>query len=163
MRSRNNTIELILVMILLIVITLSIFLLIEGGSNSYNSILKNKESFENARIASSYINLKIKQNTYKNNIYIKQNVVEGVEAIVINHCGVEEGLSTYIFYKNGVLYECYIDNSEIPSIDYSEEIVQVENLSFEAYKTDKGIVVNTSYLYNGEVKYFKNIITFRSN
>jgi len=162
-RDRNNTIESVLVLVLLVFITLAIFLLLEGGSNTYNNILKNKVSFENARIVNSYINIKIKQNDYNNSIYIKEKIVEGEDAIVIEHNGDQNGLITYIFFYEGSLYECYIDKEGIPSLDYSEKIISIDDVTFSSYKSDKGIIVKTSYIHDNEESSFTNIFTFRSN
>lgn len=161
-RDRNNTIELIMVMILLIIITLSIFLLIQGGSTSYEQILANKDSFDKARIASSFINVKIKQNDYSNSIEIVNDQFENTPSIKITHQGDEKGLFTYLVYKNGYLYECYIDEFDKPSLAFSEVIVKVDNILFEDYKDGKGIVVYTSYITQEQVMELRNIITFRT-
>lgn len=162
-RDRNNTIESVMVMILLIIITLAIFLMVEGGSNSYNKILLNKENFEKARIASSYINLKIKQNDRSDSIYILDRQFEGENVLVIKHSGEEEGLVTYVFFNEGTLYECYTDQTQPPSVDFSEKIIDVKNLEIENYKEGKGIVVTTEYTYNGEDRNFISVMTFRTD
>ncbi|MBN2851615.1 MAG: DUF4860 domain-containing protein [Clostridia bacterium] len=162
-RDRNNTIESVMVMILLIIITLAIFLLVEGGSHSYHKILENKENFEKARIASSYINLKIKQNDERDAILLKHSFYRGENVLVIKHSGEEEGLVTYVFFSDGVLYECYTDQTQMPSIDFSEKIIEVQNVSMEDYKEGKGIVVTTSFKFNDELRTLRNMITFRAD
>ncbi|MCK5812384.1 MAG: DUF4860 domain-containing protein [Clostridiales bacterium] len=162
-RDRNNTIELIMVMILLIIITMSIFLLIQGGGQSYKQIIANKDSFDKARIASSFINVKIKQNDYSESIEIVNDKFSNIPAIKITHHGDEEGLFTYLLFKDGYLYECYIDEFDTPSLSLSEIVVKVKNITFEDYKDGKGIVVRTSYVTQDNVMELRNIITFRTN
>ena len=162
-RSRNNTIESVLVLILLVSITLSIFLLLEGGSSAYNKIMINKLSFENARIANSYINIKIKQNDYGNNITLKKDAIEGEDAIIIEHREEELGLYTYIYFHDGILYECYVDDFDVPSLGYSEKIIEVDNVEFKNYKDDAGITINIEYIRDDKYANFMSIITFRNN
>jgi putative component of toxin-antitoxin plasmid stabilization module len=151
----NSSIESFLVMILMIVFAVSIMFIIVEGKSAFERVTENKIEDENARIAFSYINKRIKQNDVSGAIKIVNDGVEGYEALSINH---GDGLYTYIFYKDGILYECYTD--EIPSIQLSTEIVPVKALEFT--QDDNKITVILEYEYQGNLIPVEQVTYLRS-
>lgn len=156
----NTSIESFLVMILMAIFAVSISIVIIQGKLTFERVTENKVEDENARIAFSYVNKRIKQNDEENSIEVVENAVEGLQALRITHSQYEEGMITYIFYSGGYMYECYTD--VVPTINLSTEIVPVKNLSFREIKDKGQIVMNLDYEYQGKVIPIEQITTLRS-
>jgi hypothetical protein len=140
-RSRNSQIESILVIIIIICFCVATAALISSGEKSFNRIISNKDQIENLRIAYSYINMRIRQNDASGRVLFIKGAVESEDAIVIYHTGEEEGLATYIYYKDGKLRECYTDINDAPSEDYSFDIITLGNFNMEYKEKDNMIRV----------------------
>ena len=156
----NTSIESFLTMILMTIFAVSTCIIIIQGQRTFERVTENKTDDENARIALSYVNKRIKQNDEKNGVLVLENAVEGLTALRISHEEYEEGLFTYIFYSDGYMYECYTDI--IPTIHLSTEIVPVKNLSFKAREDNGQIVMSLEYEYQGEKIQIEQITTLRS-
>lgn len=162
-RKRNISLESILVMILLVIFAISSSIMIVQGSQSYNHIIKDKESAENARIALSYINMRVKQNDVAGKIRVETNQVEGQEALIIEHSGEEEGYQTAIFWMDGSLWECYTDQATKPTKALSSEIVQLDALNFYFDETKNVINVTIEFQYGKEIMSLDSKITLRTS
>ncbi len=117
-----------MVTLLLILFSVIMSILVFEGSNTYKKILDDKNSEENARIAMSFINMKIKQNDIAGKITV-ENKNDFGNTIIISYGGEEEGLFSYIYFKNNALFECYSDgelNDEL-----STKIVDIKNGKIE--------------------------------
>lgn len=153
----NTSIESFLVMILMVVFTISISIIIMQGKLTFERMTDNKLQDENARIALSYINKRIKQNDEIGSIEVIEDAVEGITALRISH-NYEDELYTYIFFNEGILYESYTDLE--PTIHLSTEIVPVDNLSFEVVKGQ--IITKIEYEYHGQMIPIEQVTTLRS-
>lgn len=150
-----------MVILLMIVFAASISVLIVQGSRTYRTIIDNKNDEEHVRIAISYINMRIKQNDVAKSIYILPNHIEGKDALVIEHHGEEEGLSSYIFFYEGILYECYTDAE--PTLMMSSEIIPLRGITF-GKKADKNmLIVTIDYNYGGNAIAIENYIALRTD
>lgn len=161
-RKRNVSLESILVMILLIIFAVSSCIMIVQGSQSYAAIIEDKENAENARIALSYINMRIKQNDNLGKINFESKQVEGQDALVITHAGEEDGYLTYIFWENGSLWECYTDQATKPSLALSSKIVPLDALDFHYDETDHALKVTIQYQYGKDLMSLESLITLRT-
>lgn len=162
-RKRNVSLESILVMILLIIFAVSACVMIVQGSKSYNNIISQKEKEENARIALSYINMRVKQNDVSGSIRFEEKSVEGNDALIIAHSGEEDGYLTYIYWLDGVLWECYTSLDEIPTKALSSEIVPLEGLSFSYDQDHHAVAIHIDYKYGKEQLSLESIVTLRTN
>ncbi len=122
------SVETIMVSILMILMSVMIVILIYSGANNYKRVLATKDAEENARIALSFINMKIKQNDIANMISVEDKGELG-NALVIKYGGEEEGLYSFIYFKDGGLYECYSDG-ELDE-DLSTKIVSISDGKIE--------------------------------
>lgn len=156
----NTSIESFLVMVLMIVFAVSTCFIIIQGNSTFERVTENKLEDENARIALSFVNKRIKQNDEINGIDVLEDGVEGLQALRISHKDYEEGLYTYIFYYDGFMYESYTDLE--PTIHLSTKIIEVKNLSFEEIKDKKQIIMRIDYEYQGKLIPIEQIITLRS-
>ncbi len=125
-RSKVFAIESISVMLVLILFALVVFMLISSGSRAYGNILSDKETTVSARIAYSYINMKIKQHDIADGI----DVVETPYGSALK-IDVEEGYCTYIFYAEGGLYECLTLEGIEPSVDAGNLITKISSFDIE--------------------------------
>ncbi|MBI9015535.1 MAG: DUF4860 domain-containing protein [Clostridiales bacterium] len=143
----NTSIESFLVMLLMTIFAVSVSFIIIEGKSTFERVTENKIQDENARIAMSYVNKRIKQNDESDGISVVEDAVEGLTALKISQQSYEEGLFTYIFYHKGIMYECYTDIE--PTIQLSTEIIPVSNLSFE--ESNGQIIMKLDYEYQGEM------------
>lgn len=140
-RKINISVESIMVILLMIVFAVSISVLIYQGSQTYRTILSDKEMAENHRITLSYINMKIKQNDTEGaiNVDAYSPVVDNV--LVISHHGLEKGLFTYIFFHEGALWECYTDGDLDRNM--SSKIIDVDGPIVFSKDDIKGQIITT--------------------
>lgn len=162
-RKINISFESILVMILLIVFAISSCAMIIEGSESYKNIINQKEKEENARIALSYINMRIKQNDVIEHVYLEEKAVEGQDALVFLHAGEEEGYVTYLYWKDDSLWECYTDIISEPTKALSSEIVKLDSLEFSYDRAGNAITINIGYQYGKEMISLSSIIALRTS
>lgn len=162
-RKINVSFESILVMMLLIIFAVSTCLMIIEGSESYKNILNQKEKEENARIALSFINMRIKQNDVQGKILFEPGAVEGKDALVFKHTGDEQGFLTYLFWDEGILWECYTDIATQPTKAFSAQIVPVDALEFEMDQNNNTVNVNTQYTYGKQQLALNSIIALRTS
>ncbi len=126
MRSRGKVlaIESIVVMLVLLVFACVAFLVIDSGSDVYTKILDEKEDTQNARVAYSYIDNKIKQHD-------KQNCISVVDTDFGSTLKIDSGAYTiYIFYADGAMYECLTKEDTAPKVDAANKITNLGGLEF---------------------------------
>lgn len=143
-RKISVSVESFMVILLMTIFAASICILIFEGSKTYETIITNKTHEENARIALSYVNMRIKQNDIKNAIYIETNESYNMNVLVINHSGEEEGLKSYIYFMDGIMWECY--TTDELDTNLSTEIIPVTNITFK--QSHQGSQIITTIMYN---------------
>ncbi len=161
-RKRNISLESILVMFLLLIFAVSSSVIIVQGSQSYEGIINDKEHAEHARIALSYLDMRIKQNDSIGQISFETQRVEGQDALVIKHSGEEAGYLTYIYWMNGYLWECYTDALTEPSQELSSEIVPVDALGFQYEAEENAFNITIQYQYGHEVLVLERWIAMKT-
>lgn len=157
----KTSVESIMVILLMIIFAASICLLIFEGSRTYRAIINNKVTDENVRIALSYVNMRIKQNDVEDHILIEANQPLYGDVLTIHHHGDEDGLTSYIYHKDGHLYECYTDGS----IDHnlSSEIIPIEGINFRYNTEGSQIVTTITYLDAQSTKDIVQLTTLRTH
>lgn len=127
MHSRNKVlaIESIVVMFILILLSFVVFLVVRSGSAAYGNIVQEKQNSESARVAYSYINMKIKQNDSAGRVRIV-----GTEYGDTLKIGTEnDELCTYIFFTEGTLYECLTKQDMQPKKQTSNRVADLYGFS----------------------------------
>ncbi len=127
MHSRNKVlaIESIVVMFILILLSFVVFLVVRSGSAAYGNIVQEKQNSESARVAYSYINMKIKQNDSAGRVSIV-----GTEYGDTLKIGTEsDELCTYIFFTEGTLYECLTKQDMQPKKQTSNRVADLYGFS----------------------------------
>lgn len=117
-RNKVLAIESIVVMFVLILLSFVVFLIIRSGADAYENIINDKQTTESARVAYSYINMKIKQSDGSGLI----SVVDTKFGDTLRIDSEDAEYSTYIYFSNGTLYECLTKKGNAPEIDASNSI-----------------------------------------
>lgn len=121
-RNKVLAIESIVVMFVLILLSFVVFLIIRSGSNAYENIINEKHNAESARVAYSYINMKIKQNDSSG--FISVIDTEYGDTLMIDSGDGE--FCTYIFFTKGTLFECLTRKGDSPNVDASNSITGLD-------------------------------------
>ena len=123
MRSKSIGIETITVMLLLVLFAFVVFLVIDAGSNAFEEITTDKQSTMSARVAYSYISMKVKQNDIDGAVSVQQTQFG-------NSLRIDNGdYATYIFYSEGALYECVTKADGVPSVSAANKIANLDGFT----------------------------------
>lgn len=139
-----NTIEMLLVMILLCLFGVAIFTLIISGTKTYERVNATRTSQEDARTAISYVEIRLRQSDIENQISLVPGAVEGADALRIDNPFY--GNTTWIFYANGAVQECVTMPDEEPSLALAMAIVAVESL--DLLIEDNSVAIEVGYTTN---------------
>lgn len=120
-RSKSLAIESIVVMFVLILLSFVVFLIVRSGSSAYENILNNKQNTESARVVYSFINMKVKQSDSSSLV----SVVSTEYGNTLKIDTADGKYATYIYFTNGVLYECLTKQDMKPEIAASNKITEL--------------------------------------
>ncbi|MCH4889723.1 DUF4860 domain-containing protein [Acidaminobacter sp. JC074] len=157
-RKNRSSLESLIMVFFLILFSLAVSMLIIQGSRMFSRVMDNKRAYEQIRIASSFVEMKIKQNDFRGKIGVRNDLLDDKSVLVIEHIGEEEGMFTYLFYEDGDFYECYTD--QIPTLERSELITRLEGISFE--EDDNKIIIKIDYQDDGQIKHVRKSIYLRT-
>ncbi len=149
-QAKRSSIESILVIFLFIIFSSAIAVIILQGARTFDRIITQKEKAENFRIASSYINMAIVKNDIAGNISVTDAFLGSQSALVVKHAADEAGLVTYIYYREGYLWELYLSEEDEPDHDLATKIVAVDDIHF-SYSTAKQ-AIEIDYVYHNFAK-----------
>jgi hypothetical protein len=160
--SGGGLIELIMVMALLMLFGMTIFSLIYTGSETMGKIDESKNAQIDARIAMSYLNVRLRQNDGSNQVDIRKNHMNGQDAMVLRHVADDplESYDTWIFWADGVLQEVLSETGGVPQWEASNPIVEVE--SFEANLSQGILTYSIEYEYEGSKRLLSSRVALRS-
>lgn len=128
----NKSIEVFFVILIIIGLCVSAAVLMDSGKKAYERILENNNQLESARIAISYLGMRIRQNNAVRSVTLVPKGIGESDVIKLTHSGDFEGMVTYIFYAEGQLKEIYTWAGVEPELDFSETIVSLSGLDMEA-------------------------------
>lgn len=155
--------EIFLVVLLITGLCFAMAVTIDAGTKSYKKIVENSRQIESARIALSYLNMKVRQNDVYGMVQLLEGEINGVDALSIKHTGLEQGMITYIFFQDGWLKEIYTAVGIIPQEKNAENVIQCEGMFFEFKEEKNMLIVRAKYWYGDKDKEMERIITFRSD
>lgn len=159
MHARNKVlgVESLVVMIVLILFAFVVFLMVEAGANAYDNIVDNKQVTTGARVAYSYMSMKIKQNDEAGAIQIVQTEFGDTLRIDIG----DTKFSSFIFYAEGALYECITKANNSPSVAAGNKITHLDG--FSASMDGNFIHIECRYEHNdGESEIVTGVVGLRS-
>jgi len=156
--------ELILALAILSIAAASVYTLIRTGSVSYNRAYERSMARNNARIAVSFVNIKIKQNDSSESVKIVDDSNGSIG---------KNSSSTIRFGRNKPYTWVYYDNTEKKlkeykgdSFVYGNGVVIAEIAGFKVTEELSGemaaIEIKAVYSDNGEVKELVSLATLRS-
>ena len=139
MRNKQKGIETISVMLLLVLFAFVVFLVIDAGTNAFGSISEDKNSTMSARVAYSYIGMKVKHNDAAGVISVTQT--EYGDTLKIE----SEKYSTHIFFCEGGLYECLTKPNAQPTVDAGNKITELDGFALSM----NGNTLSVECVFNG--------------
>lgn len=155
-----NTIEMLLVMLLLCLFGVAIFSLIVSGTQTYERINNTRSAQEDARTAISYVEIRLRQSDIEQQISLIPDAVEGETALKIHNPFVEGGMNTWIYFHAGVVYECITVADGLPSLDTSLSIVQVRSLDIAV--ENNSVTIEVGYTANERDRRMRTRVNLRS-
>ena len=141
-QSGYSLIEMSIVMLLLVLFSLGIFLLAAASTTTYESLVDQKNTSEDLRIASSYLVTKIRQNDRLSGVSIDRVTFDKKDTLIIKEIIEEEIYVTWIYVSEGILREVTILEGVSPSDDLSFEIANIDKLELNGNENKLTIRLN---------------------
>jgi len=155
-RSKVLAMESISVMLVLVLFAFVTVTLISSGSSAYSHILGSKKTVESARVAYSFINMKVKQNDAAGRIDVVDTAFGSSLKI-----DVEGGLySTYIFYSEGALYECLTITGCEPSVEAGNLITKLSG--FEVNRSGRLLTIRCACGSGDTAEVMEGVVSLRT-
>lgn len=154
--------EIILVMVLLLLFSISTLTLVATGSDSYINIIDDNEKNSNLRVAQSYIHTKVRQNLEKDAVYITEFPEITGKCLVVKDGYSNIEYETIIFFHDGQMKESLIIEGGSFNPDSSFTIVEIDELSFKILDGNK-LSFETSIIEKGKMKSMRSYISLINN
>ena len=160
--SGHSLVELILVMFLLILFSVSTISLVIGSADAYSETIRSNDTISNLRISQAYLYTKIRQSLEADAMSLRE--IEGIDALclVIKESHAPVSYETVIFVKDGYLREALV----IEGFDFESEssfpVVKLDQIAFE-WINDKGIAFKTTLNNNGYEKSLNGFVALPLN
>ncbi len=161
-RSRHNATESFLVVLLLTIFCCAIAIMILQGSQTFKQIIEDKNTIEDLRIATSYINMIVAQNDSLDSITVERSFLDKHSALVVKHSGDEAGFTTYIYCEDNYLWELYAVNGEQPDPAMAIKLVPAKAVAFDYDEQKHAIVVNYDYSYRNRAEHIQEIVALKT-
>lgn len=152
----NKSIEVFFVILIIIGLCISAVVLMDSGKKAYGRILDNNSQLENARIAISYISMRIRQNNSQDCVSYEPDAIDDSDAVILTHSGDLLGMVTYIYFKDGELRELFTWADGEPDPDFSEPIVSLKG--FDVDNEDGYFKFTARYTEDGQEKLMEQIV-----
>ena len=108
-REKKNIVDILFVLALFLVFTLSTLTLVLFGANIYQNTVNSMEDNYNARTVCSYISGKFRSNDSAGDISIGS--IDGQPSLILNQEINDASYSTYIYEYDGYLRELFVSDS----------------------------------------------------
>lgn len=158
----RSIVEMLMVFSLLVVFGIACFSMIFAASNAYSNITETQLKESRARVALNFLSGKVRQNDVEQAVEIKEYL--GNDALLLESYS-DEGVRVvqWIFYANGILYECLLSAGDQPPEDLSvvTRIAEIEgfNVQYDA----KHNAVHIELVFDAErQKRVDSMVTLRS-
>lgn len=168
-RTKNGYIllELTMMIVLIFLFGVAIYQIINQGKSTEEKIIAKKTAQIDARIALSFLNVKIKQNDIRDKIKIKVLEQNKKNALVIEERSQDTNYDTWIYFYDGKLYECITDEGKQPQQDLSTQISAIDDFNIGYNKNKRAIINKIDYSYKLDDKVvtdkLESIVNVRSN
>ncbi len=125
---KNHSIDLIFVLLLFCIFSMSSLAIVYIGSQVYSSIVDTMDTSFNQNIVLDYITEKIRQNNHVGQIEIKK--IQDIDILCLHETYDEKSYTTYIYTYQNELKELFIHDDEEFHIENGETLMKADQLSF---------------------------------
>jgi competence protein ComGC len=146
----NTLVELVMVMMLLVLFGVTIGAIVVTGSQAQSRIQARKNAQIDARIALSYITVRLRQSDKHGAVFFQTAKDSENDALVIRN--EEFAYDQWIYFSDGHIYEFIGDIGEQPDDERAFPIVDVEGLNLD-FDASQGVVRNSIAYHYGEETY----------
>lgn len=121
-----SVVEFVFIVALLMIFGFTTFSLLIAGSESYENISKRKEVQSELRLASSYVNMKIRQNDVEGVLSVVKNPYNLTDSLLIKEIFDKKEYHTWVYFDKGRLWEATLEKGMILTTDVSFPIAILE-------------------------------------
>lgn len=121
-----SIVEFIFIIALLMIFGFTTFSLLIAGSESYENISNRKEVQSELRLASSYVNMKIRQNDSEGTLSVVKNPYNQTNALLIKERFDQKEYHTWVYFDKGCLWEATLEKGMQLTTDVSFPIATLE-------------------------------------
>lgn len=144
--NKRTVLEFVFIICLLMIFGFTTFSLLYAGSQSYESLSSRKEVHSEVRMASSYINMKIRQNDEADRLVVMENPYNHTNALRIKE--LYDGITyyTWIYFDQGQIWEATLEEGMDLTLDMSFPIATLDNFSMSE-NPQSGLIETTVMKY----------------
>ena len=161
-KAGHSTIELILVMLLLILFSVSTLSLVTGSSDAYIETVRKNDTLSSLRVAQSYLYMKIRQGLEEDAVSLRSYSGIPGSCLVISNDDSEDKYETIIFVKDGQLREALVLSNAQFEPEESFQVVRLDELKLEMI-TGKGLSFETILHAEGQENSLKGFVALLGN
>ncbi|MDR1642965.1 MAG: DUF4860 domain-containing protein [Clostridiales bacterium] len=160
--SGGGLIELVMVMALMLLFGFTIFSLIYTGSETLRKMDEQKTAQIDARIAMSYLNVRLRQADGAGQIQVKENSLNGEDSIVIKYIDEDPSMNydTWVFFDEGYLQEVIAEPGADPEWLGASPIAEIDSLKLDI--NEKVLSYEIGYDYGRARRVMKSRTALRS-
>jgi hypothetical protein len=161
--SGGSLIELVMVMALMMLFGFTIFSLIYTGSETLGKMDELKAAQVDARIAMSYLNVRLRQADGAGQIQVEENSLNGEDSLVIKYIDEDPSMSydTWIFFDGGILQEVISEPGGEPEWLGASPIAQIDGLFLNL--VDNVLSYEVEYGYGSAQRFMKSRVALRAH
>lgn len=143
---RRPVADVLFVLILFLIFTLSALTVILVGARVYESTASRMDDNYTVRTALAYVSEKIRQSDQSDAISVTE--LEGTPAIVLSQDIDGVPYATYLYFYDQALHELFIKGSATPSLSAGNRIIELTD--FSILKMESGLYECTAASADGE-------------
>lgn len=128
MKRYVHTIDVVFVLVLFCVFSMSLLFVLMSGARAYHGIKSSLEEQYSSHTCVSYLSAKLKH--YDNEGAVRVGELDGVTALCLSEYFDDREYITYIYYDNGYVKELFADAILEFTAEDGSNIIAVQNLEF---------------------------------
>lgn len=132
--SSVHKLETAFVILLLSLFAITTFVLVLLGVKQYRSTADAMDHNYEIRTATSYLKEKVRQSDINSSLTIGE--LYDIPSLTITSTINNQRYCTYIYYYDGYLRELFIEENAVYSVESGQQIIPLQNLSFESISSD---------------------------
>lgn len=166
-RRGYTMVELVMVMLLLCLFGITVVTVIQAGSHAYQTIVDNKNTEADARIALSCIDVRVRQNDRIGGVEVAVCPINNEPGLLVHESIGGSGYDSWFYYFRGALWECsLVPEGLTPVHENSQRIAYLDGFTVSYDEQTHAIRQTVQYAVqeNGEEtdKTMSSVIALRS-